>query len=71
VGALAAPAARAGRRGVGHRRAPADVRSRRLHVGGRGARRPAAQLEYLLAAEWATGSVLTIDGGPGPGVTNA
>ncbi|QYC45184.1 putative oxidoreductase [Nonomuraea coxensis DSM 45129] len=31
----------------------------------------AEAVEYLLAAEWATGSVLTIDGGLGLGVTNA
>ncbi|WP_226363876.1 SDR family NAD(P)-dependent oxidoreductase [Pseudonocardia abyssalis] len=31
----------------------------------------AEAVEYLLAAEWATGAVLTIDGGLGLGVTNA
>ena len=31
----------------------------------------AEAVQYLLAAEWATGNVLTIDGGLGLGVTNA
>ena len=31
----------------------------------------AEAVEYLLVAEWATGAVLTIDGGLGLGVTNA
>lgn len=31
----------------------------------------AEAVEYLLSAEWATGSVLTVDGGLGLGVTNA
>ncbi|WP_311931647.1 SDR family oxidoreductase [Microbispora sp. H11081] len=31
----------------------------------------AEAVEYLIAAEWATGAVLTIDGGLGLGVTNA
>jgi NAD(P)-dependent dehydrogenase (short-subunit alcohol dehydrogenase family) len=31
----------------------------------------AEAIEYLARAEWATGSVLTIDGGLGLGVTNA
>lgn len=31
----------------------------------------AEAVEYLLTAEWATGSVLTVDGGLGLGVTNA
>ena len=31
----------------------------------------AEAIDYLAAAEWTTGSVLTVDGGLGLGVTNA